>query len=61
MTDNVIYKLSKKFALRIVKLYVFLRDEQHEYVMSRQVYRSGTSVGGKFVLKVCSPKAMPTI
>ena len=45
MTDNVIYKLSKKFALRIVKLYVFLRDEQHEYVMSRQVYRSGTSVG----------------
>lgn len=43
--ENAIYRLSKKFALRIVNLYVFLRDGQHEYVMSRQICRSGTSIG----------------
>lgn len=45
MKENAIYLLSKKFALRIVNLYVFLRDGQHEYVMSRQICRSGTSIG----------------
>ena len=43
--ENAIYRLSKRFALRIVNLYVFLRDGQHEYVMSRQICRSGTSIG----------------
>lgn len=45
MTGNVIYRLSKGFALRIVRLYAFLRDEKQEYIMSRQVCRSGTSIG----------------
>lgn len=45
MADNVVYTLSKKFALRIIKLYLFLRDEKKEYVMSRQIYRCGTSIG----------------
>lgn len=35
--ENTIYKLSKRFALRIIHLYVFLRDSQHENVMSRQI------------------------
>ena len=39
MADNVIYSLSKKFALRIVKLYLYLHDEQKEFVMSKQIYR----------------------
>ena len=43
--ENAIYRLSKRFALRIVNLYVFLRNGQHEYVMSRQICRSGTSIG----------------
>lgn len=43
--ENTIYKLSKRFALRIIHLYVFLRDSQHENVMSRQIYRSRTSIG----------------
>ena len=43
--DNIIYELSKKFALRIIKLYVFLSEERKEFVMSKQVYRSGTSIG----------------
>lgn len=45
MSDSVIYNLSKQFALRIIKLYKFLVDEKHEYVMSRQIYKSGTSIG----------------
>ena len=45
MGNNVIYELSKKFALRIVNLYVFLKEEKHEYVMSKQIYRCGTSIG----------------
>ena len=45
MQDNVIYTLSKKFALRIIRLYSYLVDEKKEYVMSKQLYRCGTSVG----------------
>ena len=42
---NVISELSIKFALRIIKLYKYLCDEKHENDMSRQIYRSGTSIG----------------
>ena len=45
MEENVIYKLSKKFAIRIVKLYSYLCNEKKEYVMSKQLYRCGTSIG----------------
>ena len=33
------------FALRIVKLYKYLCNEKTEYVMSKQLLRSGTSIG----------------
>ncbi len=33
------------FALRVVKAYRYLKEEQNEYVLSKQVLRSGTSVG----------------
>ncbi len=42
---NTISKLSKCFALRIIKLYKFLLEEKHEYIMAKQVCRSGTSIG----------------
>ena len=42
---NTISKLSKSFALRIIRLYKYLLEEKHEYIMSKQVYRSGTSIG----------------
>jgi len=45
MAENVIYKLSKRFALRIIKLYTFLCDEKKEFVISKQLYRSATSIG----------------
>ncbi len=40
-----IYDLSKMFALRIVRLYKFLKDVQTEYIISTQILRSGTSIG----------------
>jgi four helix bundle protein len=43
--DNLIYDLSKAFALRIIKLNRFLKEDKHEYLMSYQIYKSGTSIG----------------
>ena len=39
------YKLSKKFALRVIKLYEYLNEEKKEHIISNQIYRSGTSIG----------------
>ena len=45
MESNVVRDKSFKFALRIVKLYQYLKEEKKEYVLSKQVLRSGTSIG----------------
>jgi len=45
MGKNVLKSKSYAFALRIVKLYRYLCDEHREYVLSKQVLRSGTAVG----------------
>lgn len=42
---NLISEKSKSFALRIIKLYKYLSSEQKEYILSKQVLRSGTSIG----------------
>lgn len=42
---NTIAILSKKFALRIIKLYKYVHDEKHEHIISKQICRSGTSIG----------------
>lgn len=44
MRENIIKNKSFAFAVRIVKLYQFL-VENKEYVLSKQLLRSGTSVG----------------
>ena len=43
--SNPVLDKSKAFALRIIKLYKYLRDEKQEYVLSKQILRSGTSIG----------------
>jgi four helix bundle protein len=45
MNDNVIMDKSYAFALRIIKLYKYLIAEKKEYVLSKQILRSGTSIG----------------
>lgn len=45
--DNVLKNKSEDFALRIVKMYQYLttREQNKEHVMSKQLLRSGTSIG----------------
>ena len=43
--QSVIEKLGIKFALRIVKLHKYLNQDKCEFVMAKQIYRSGTSIG----------------
>jgi four helix bundle protein len=43
--NNPIEKRSYLFALRIVKAYKYLTKQKDEYVLSKQMLRSGTSIG----------------
>ena len=43
--DMLIDKRSYLFALRIVKAYKYLTKQQNEYVLSKQMLRSGTAIG----------------
>ncbi len=43
--ENLMDATAYEFALRVIRLYVFLSEERKEYVMSKQIYRSGTSIG----------------
>ena len=51
--ENVIAQKSKAFALRIIKLYKFLCDEKNEYVLSKQILKSGTSIGANVREAMC--------
>ena len=43
--ESILKNKSQVFALRIIKIYKYLCDEQKEYILSKQVLRSGTSIG----------------
>ena len=43
--DNQIADKSKAFAIRIIRLYKYLTSEKKENILSRQILRSGTSIG----------------
>ena|SRR5690554_948197 len=45
MKENIVKNKSFSFAIRIVKTYQFLIEEKKEFVLSKQLLRSGTSVG----------------
>ena len=45
MKVNILKDKSYKFALRTVKLFQYLLNEKKEFVLSKQILRSGTSVG----------------
>ncbi|MDO4865681.1 MAG: four helix bundle protein [Clostridia bacterium] len=45
---------SKRFAIRIVKLYSYLCDEKKEYVLSKQLLRSGTAIGANLAEAECA-------
>lgn len=45
MSNSVIENKSFQFAVRIVNLYKHLTTEKKEYVLSKQLLKSGTSIG----------------
>ena len=45
MKNNKIAILSKAFAVRIVRLYQYMVETKKEFVISKQLLRSGTSIG----------------
>ena len=59
--DNTIQVISKAFALRIIKLYTYLKDVKQEYVMSKQLLRSGTSIGANTRESINAQSAMDFI
>ena len=45
MAESILKNKSYAFAIRVVKLSQFLQSEKKEFVLSRQLLRSGTAVG----------------
>lgn len=43
--DNVVQIKSYAFAIKIVETYKYLVEEKREYTLSKQLLRSGTSIG----------------
>ena len=54
MKENAVFIKSKEFAVRIVNLYRYLREDKKEYVMSKQLLRSGTSIGANIAESECA-------
>lgn len=44
-SENIIQKKSYCFAIRIINLYKYLSKNKNEFVLSKQILRSGTSIG----------------
>lgn len=45
INNDVLSKKSFDFSLRIINLYKYMQKKHNEFVLSRQVLRSGTSIG----------------
>lgn len=52
--ENIVFEKSKKFALRIIRMYKYLCGEKKEYVLSKQLLKSGTSIGANIAEANCA-------
>ena len=43
--ENIVRDKSKSFALRCIRLYKYLSEQKRKFIMSKQLLRSGTSIG----------------
>ncbi len=60
MTGNMLHDKSLLFAVRTVNFYRFLSEQKKEFVISKQLLRSGTSIGAN-IRESKTPKAVPII
>lgn len=54
MKESIVFDKSKSFALRIIALYKYLCDEKKEFILSKQLLRSGTSIGANIAEASCA-------
>ena len=54
MSEGAAKVKSKAFAVRIIRLYQYLKDEEKEFVLSKQLLRSGTSIGANLAEAECA-------
>ena len=54
MNKSIVEAKSKAFALRIIALYRYLCSEKKEFVLSKQLVRSGTSIGANVAEAQCA-------
>ena len=54
MKHSIIQEKSRCFASRIIKLYQYLQQQKGEFVMSKQILRSGTSIGANISEALCA-------
>ena len=54
MKENVVVEKSKAFAVRIIQLYKYMYENKKEFVMSKQILRSGTSIGANIAEAECA-------
>ena len=54
MKEEVAKNKSKRFAIRIINLYKYLSEEKKEFVISKQILRSGTSIGSNLAESECA-------
>ncbi|AKL98307.1 four helix bundle protein [Endomicrobium proavitum] len=54
MKDNIVKDKSKIFAIEVINLYKYLYDVKKEFVMSKQLLRSGTSIGANIAESECA-------
>ena len=55
MAESItVQQKSRLFAVRIVRLYQYLCREKNEYVLSKQLLRSGTSIGANVAESECA-------
>lgn len=54
MKENVVVEKSKAFAVRIIQLYKYMNENKKEFVMSKQILRSGTSIGANIAEAECA-------
>lgn len=45
VNNNLLAEKSRTFGVRVVKCHQYLTSKKHEYMIAKQIYRSGTSIG----------------
>ena len=50
----IVFEKSKRFSVRIVRLYKHLTETKNEFVLSKQILRSGTSIGANIAESQCA-------